>query len=177
MIDRMAKLRSGFRVTRASGTDSLYELSIKFQSLEDLNTADQELRDALGRERIDLGPLVGIQSREAGPTTSGEPKWIDDPHDIEQGQMLNPAWLKLHGLTLREATAPEQSTAPNAELLRGWKRYEKLRKLTPAAFNRLHIVNVTGGHSFDDLVDALPEPSTPVPEQSAKGLTMGGEAQ
>jgi hypothetical protein len=72
-------------------------------------------------------------------------------------------------------TAPEQSTAPNAELLRGWKRYEKLRKLTPAAFNRLHIVNVTGGNSFDDLVDALPEPSTPVPEQSAKGLTMGGE--
>jgi hypothetical protein len=23
------------------------------------------------------------------------PKWIDDPHDIEQGQMLNPEWVKL----------------------------------------------------------------------------------
>lgn len=22
------------------------------------------------------------------------PKWIDDPHDIEQGQMLNPEWVK-----------------------------------------------------------------------------------
>ncbi|QRF60189.1 hypothetical protein [Variovorax paradoxus] len=31
------------------------------------------------------------------------PKWIDDPHDIEQGQMLNPAWLKLHGLSEAEA--------------------------------------------------------------------------
>jgi hypothetical protein len=74
-----------------------------------------------------------------------------------------------------EATAPEQSTAPNAELLRGWKRYEKLRKLTPAAFSRLHIVNVTGGHSFDDLVDALPEPSTPVPAlQDRSGDNEGG---
>jgi hypothetical protein len=71
--------------------------------------------------------------------------------------------------------APAASAQASPELLRGWKRYEKLRKLTPAAFNRLHIVNVTGGNSFDDLVDALPEPSTPVPEQSAKGLTMGGE--
>lgn len=26
-------------------------------------------------------------------------QWISDPHDIEQGQMLNPEWLKLHGLT------------------------------------------------------------------------------
>ena len=52
----------------------------------------------------------------------------------------------------------------NPELLLGWKRYEKLRKLSPAAFNRLHIVNTTGGGAFDDLVDKLPEPSTPVPE-------------
>lgn len=30
------------------------------------------------------------------------PKWIDDPHDIEQGQMLNPEWVKL-----QETTKPE----------------------------------------------------------------------
>lgn len=119
--------------------------------------------------------IAALASRNEAPAASAVPKWIDDPHDIEQGQMLNPAWLKLHGMTLREASAPVQSTAPNAELLRGWKRYEKLRKLTPAAFNRLHAINVTGGNNFDDLVDALPEPSTPIPEQSAKGLTMGGE--
>jgi hypothetical protein len=59
MIDRMAKLRSGFKVTRASGCDSLYELSIKFQSLEDLDAADQELRDAFNREEIDGKPLTG----------------------------------------------------------------------------------------------------------------------
>lgn len=29
------------------------------------------------------------------------PKWIDDPHDIEQGQMLNPEWVKL-----QQADAP-----------------------------------------------------------------------
>lgn len=39
-------------------------------------------------------------------------KWIDDPHDIEQGQMLNPAWLKLHGLTAQEALA---APAPGGE--------------------------------------------------------------
>lgn len=32
-------------------------------------------------------------------------KWIDDPHDIEQGQMLNPAWLARHGLTAADALA------------------------------------------------------------------------
>lgn len=32
------------------------------------------------------------------------PKWIDDPHDIDQGQMLNPEWLKANGLTAREAS-------------------------------------------------------------------------
>jgi hypothetical protein len=61
MIDRMATLRNGFRVTRACGPDNLYELSIKFESLEDLDTAAQELRDALEREKAHEGPLVGDQ--------------------------------------------------------------------------------------------------------------------
>lgn len=44
---------------------------------------------------------------EAAPAPASEAvaKWIDDPHDIEQGMMLNPAWLKLHGLTAQEAVA------------------------------------------------------------------------
>ena len=57
------------------------------------------------------------------------------------------------------------------ELLLGWKRYEKIRKLSPAAFNRLHIANVTGGGAFDDLIDALPEPTTPVPAPGRAPLT------
>ena len=46
-------------------------------------------------------------------------KWIDDPHDIEQGRMLNPAWLKLHGLTAKEAAQPaaqEPTTDDEREL-------------------------------------------------------------
>jgi hypothetical protein len=53
------------------------------------------------------------------------------------------------------------------ELLRGWTRYEKVRKLVPAAFNRLHAINISGGGNFDEMIDALPEPTTPVPEQPA----------
>lgn len=40
---------------------------------------------------------------DAAPEDSGPPQWIDDPHDIEQGRMLNPAWLKAHGLTAAKA--------------------------------------------------------------------------
>ena len=38
-------------------------------------------------------------------------KWIFDPHDIEQGMMLNPEWLKLHGLTAKQAAAPSAAIA------------------------------------------------------------------
>lgn len=61
MIDRMATLRAGFRTTRACGPDGIYEMKIKFQSLEELDAADQELRDALEREKAHEGPLVGDQ--------------------------------------------------------------------------------------------------------------------
>lgn len=49
-----------------------------------------------------------VDARAQPQADAAEPvaKWIDDPHDIEQGQMLNPAWLKLHGLTAEQARAP-----------------------------------------------------------------------
>jgi hypothetical protein len=50
--------------------------------------------------------VLSLASRE-----QDVPKWIDDPHDIEQGQMLNPAWLKLHGLTAVQAAGKESANA------------------------------------------------------------------
>lgn len=61
MIDRMATIRRGFLTSRSCGVDRLFEISIKFQSIEDLDAADQELRDALEREKAHEGPLVGDQ--------------------------------------------------------------------------------------------------------------------
>ncbi len=59
-------------------------------------------------------------------------KWIDDPHDIEQGQMLNPAWLAHHGLTSNEALATqmgEPAPTTNAE------RVSSLKRLIGSAVN------------------------------------------
>lgn len=59
--------------------------------------------------------------RAAPVVQGGEPdKWVIDPHDMEQGYMLNPAWLSLHGLTAKEAISqqtppaepPQQSVQP-----------------------------------------------------------------
>jgi hypothetical protein len=66
-------------------------------------------------EAIDV-PMIREACRALQPSASAEPvqepdKWIFDPHDIEQGMMLNPAWLKLHGLTAREAIAASPVTA------------------------------------------------------------------
>lgn len=36
-------------------------------------------------------------------------KWIDDPHDIGQGQMLNPEWLRFYGITAQQAHAQQQT--------------------------------------------------------------------
>lgn len=48
------------------------------------------------------------------PAAAVPEKWIDDPHDIEQGQMLNPEWLRLHGITAQQATqAPAATEAPS----------------------------------------------------------------
>lgn len=35
------------------------------------------------------------------------PKWIDDPHDIEQGQMLNPEWVKAQETAAAPVVLPE----------------------------------------------------------------------
>lgn len=50
-----------------------------------------------------------------GPREQEVPKWIDDPHDINHGQMLNPAWLKLHDLTPAQAAASREEAAASAE--------------------------------------------------------------
>ncbi|MDR0216125.1 MAG: hypothetical protein LBJ15_19305 [Comamonas sp.] len=51
-------------------------------------------------------------ARWAGPAPS-IPQWIDDPHDIEQGQMLNPEWVKLQQL---EAPAHPAEGVPALDL-------------------------------------------------------------
>lgn len=61
--------------------------------------------------------------------------------------------------------APAASAQVSSELLLGWKRYEKARKLSPFQWNRLHIRNLAG-ENFDEMIDSLPEPSTPVPSPS-----------
>ncbi|MDQ0068316.1 hypothetical protein J2W34_000090 [Variovorax boronicumulans] len=76
MIDRMAKLRAGFLTTRACGPDGIYELNIKFQNLEDLDAADQELRSAFDREEIDSKPMTGAAPGD-GPVA-----WMDTAGDI-----------------------------------------------------------------------------------------------
>lgn len=54
------------------------------------------------------------------------------------------------------------SPARTAELLQGWVRYEKARKLSPRQRAELHVRNLAG-ENFDSLIDALPAPSTPKP--------------
>ena len=57
------------------------------------------------------------------------------------------------------------------ELLLGWTRYEKARKLTPQQWTALHTRNLAG-ENFDDMIDALPNPLTPVPTaQSSQAPT------
>ena len=45
----------------------------------------------------------------AAPAAAVPEKWIDDPHDIDQGQMLNPEWLRFHGITAQQAHAQQQT--------------------------------------------------------------------
>ena len=64
------------------------------------------------------------------PTTPAQaaiPKWIDDPHDIEQGMMLNPAWLKANNTTVSaiaaQAAQPEKMLIDNPQFMtskEGW---------------------------------------------------------
>ena len=47
------------------------------------------------------------------------PKWIDDPHDIEQGQMLNPEWVKVQEVaSAPAAAAPVELPEPDALVTR-----------------------------------------------------------
>lgn len=59
------------------------------------------------------------RAKDCAFDSKAEPaQWIDDPHDIEQGQMLNPEWLKLNGWPpkqLAEAMGAQPSSASKAE--------------------------------------------------------------
>lgn len=62
--------------------------------------------------------------------------------------------------------------AQELEARQGGVRYEKLRKLSPRQFDELYARNLKG-EFFDDMVDSLPEPSTPKPwEFSAPGQAL-----
>lgn len=58
---------------------------------------------------------------------SGPPKWIDDPHDVCQGRMLNPEWLQRHNKTPAQAVAEEteaSNPATDTENINRGCRYE-----------------------------------------------------
>lgn len=61
-----------------------------------------------GRAALAAKPAAGFDAGNTGNKTP-VPKWIDDPHDIEQGQMLNPEWVKL-----QETTKPEDHSEQDA---------------------------------------------------------------
>ncbi len=75
------------------------------------------LRDPLRRTTTFWdAALAAAPTPEAGP-----PKWIDFPDSSGQGLMLNPEWLKLHGMTAQqaqfvEASKPVQAEAPSETL-------------------------------------------------------------
>jgi hypothetical protein len=58
--------------------------------------------------------LEGFCAALAAPQQAGgeAQQWIDDPHDIEQGRMLNPVWLKQRGLTVATYAAAPAAAAP-----------------------------------------------------------------
>lgn len=87
--------------------------------------------------------------------------------DAAAADGVGDAYLYVYARGMQHAmtTAPTNAASSPSdvgELERGWTRYEKLRKLSPRAYAELHARNLAG-EPFDDLVDALPRPSTPVP--------------
>lgn len=91
----------------------------------------------------------------------------DEIADAAAADGIGAAYLYVYarGMQHALATAPADPSANPPEVVeleRGWTRYEKLRKLSPRAYAELHARNLAG-ERFDDLVDALPQPSTPIP--------------
>lgn len=73
--------------------------------------------DNLGYGKAVLATLAArLAVTRAGPAgvEAVPEKWIFDPHDIEQGMMLNPEWLKLYGLTAQQAHQQQQTPAATA---------------------------------------------------------------
>lgn len=66
------------------------------------------LHEFATKHRVDYNELC-TTARAALATTPAAapvvPKWIDDPHDIEQGQMLNPEWVKVQEVASAPAAA------------------------------------------------------------------------
>jgi len=70
-------------------------------------------------------PFCKGSGTEAAP--AAVPKWIDDPHDIEQGQMLNPAWLSANGFGSAKEYATSKGPAVQGEALTD-ERINELRQ-------------------------------------------------
>ena len=56
------------------------------EKIASLHETKRQARDAVQAMLVAAAPQA---------VQAAVPKWIDDPHDIEQGQMLNPEWVKL----------------------------------------------------------------------------------
>ena len=63
------------------------------------------------RTQLSERDRAALASRSTEPGGEAPDKWIFDPHDIEQGMMLNPAWLKLHNTTAQEVHRQQQTPA------------------------------------------------------------------
>jgi len=124
--------------------------------------------------------FVWGQDRDAAPPpveAIGEP--VAWSKAIEWGPRQSEMVVKLtrkrqtdHGfntpLVLATPATPSSQDAPRAEpatveLQQGWVRYEKARRLNPRQWAELHARNLAG-ETFDDMIDALPAPNTPVPD-------------
>ena len=58
--------------------------------------------------------------------------------------------------TMREVGLhPQQIGTAIDEVLAGFRRYEKLRKLNPRQYRELWLKHISGDELFDELVDAL----------------------
>lgn len=66
-----------------------FETEVRIQALTPEQRVEQE-RNRRALWDMIHGPLSAPAQEHA---TTGPEKWIDDPHDIEQGMMLNPEWV------------------------------------------------------------------------------------
>ena len=94
--------------------------------------------------------IRALATTKADPAPAA-PKWIDDPHDIEQGQMLNPEWSKL-----------QSQAHPAAEPVASFDdpRVQAVYKIL-CSYARPPADEHWGGFTARRIVDALEAPAAP----------------